>query len=195
MLLQKRYRIHVHGEPNATRGFAGERLIGQFLQALVFRTAEGEMPPIFSFQARQWLGRRTQEIYPLPRPQRLAQEGSHPVGFGDHTRLVATVEQQVDETRMRRVERIQAGGQLGPIERFVILSRRRGECVMLGLVRLKDDPPGTGSPSRTARDLSEKLERALGASEVRQRQLKIGIDDADEGYSRKVQTLGYHLRP
>src|SRR5438093_1388105 len=66
---------------------------------------------------------------------------------------------------------------------------------MVLAVRLDDHDSRPLSPPRPARDLGQKLERALGRAEIRKAENAVGREDADDGDAWKVVPLRHHLRP
>src|SRR5450756_1472568 len=64
---------------------------------------------------------------------------------------------------------------------------------VLGVERLDDHPPWSQPAAGPSADLCQKLVGALARAEIRERERRIGVDDADKGHARDMKTLGYHL--
>jgi len=81
------------------------------------------------------------------------------------------------------------------VKRGIIMLCPIGNGIVLRGIGLHDDPPWTGTTSSPSRHLAKKLKGALTSTKVREVKDSVSGDYAHQGYLRKVQPLGNHLRP
>ena len=65
---------------------------------------------------------------------------------------------------------------------------------MLGMIRLHQHAAGKLAAAGSAGDLGQKLEHALGGTEIGQAERGVSADNADQGHAVDVVALGDHLR-
>src|SRR5450759_1321067 len=92
-----------------------------------------------------------------------------------------------------RVSQLLTVMRLWTVEHIRVTSRRGADGGMVRPVGLDHDRAGARPAPSAARDLCQQLERPLSGAEVRQVKRRVGVDDADQGHLRIVESLRHHL--